>query len=172
MADPPRWIIEPIRRDHVREGFNCGNPSLNDFLRKYARQSEDLGIARTFVAVTSKKPVVHGYYSMRNGQVEAATLPQAETKRFPRYPAPVVHLARLTVDRSAQGQSLGEILLLDALERALAASRAVAAYAVEVVAIDNAARTFYLQYGFKELTDDRLHLYLPMRTVANLFEKT
>lgn len=165
------WALEPIRRDHVRDGFDCGNAELNDFLRRYARQSEDLAIARIIVAVEPEDPVVRGYYTMRTGHVEVKDMPALETKRFPRYPVPVVHLARLAVDRTAQGRRLGEILLLDALEKALRVSQQVAAYAVEVVAIDESARNFYLKYGFSELIDDRLHLYLPMRTVAMLFER-
>lgn len=170
MPNPGDWRLEPIRREHVRDAFDCGNAGLNDFLRRFARQSEDLGIARTFVATRPRDPRVHGYYTMRTGQVEVTRLPPGETKRFPRYPVPVVHLARLAVDRAVKGQGLGETLLLDALERALAVSRSAAAFAVEVVAIDDSARGFYLKYGFKELVDDRLHLYLPMKTLRDLFK--
>lgn len=172
MPNPGAWRLEPIRRDHVRDVFDCGNADLNDFLRRFARQSDDLAIARTFVATKPKDPLVHGYYTMRTGQVDVNDLPSTETKRFPRYPVPVVHLARLAVDRAVRAQGLGEILLLDALEKALVVSRSVAAFAVEVVAIDDSAKTFYLRYGFRELVDDRLHLYLPMRTVDELFKKS
>lgn len=165
----PALRIERIRKDHERAGFDCGNPELNEFLRKYARQNDELGLGRTFVAVRGGSPTVLGYHTLRNGEVEVANLPPEETKRFPRYPVPVVHFARLAVDRHSQGQRLGETLLLDGLERALAVSQTVAAYAVEVVAIDEAARAFYVKYGFRELKDDRRHLYLPMRTIAKLF---
>lgn len=171
MGSVPQWLIEPIRRDHVRESFDCGIDELSLFLRKYARQSEGLGLARTFVAVGRGEREVLGYYTIRSGEVEVLDLPPEDTKRFPRYPVPVVHLARLAVARSAQGQGLGEHLLLDALERSLVASRSVAAYAVEVVAINEGARRFYLKYGFQELLGDRLHLYLPMKTLAALFKK-
>lgn len=170
MPESADWLLEPVRRDHVRDVFGCGNASLDDFLRKFACQSENLAIARTFVATKPKDLRVHGYYTLRTGQVEVKDLPAAETKRFPRYPVPVVHLARLAVDCAAQGRGLGEILLLDALEKALIVSRSVAAFAVEVVAIDDSARSFYLKYGFKELADDRLHLYLSMKAVDDLFE--
>lgn len=165
------WIVEPIRREHLRDSFDCGIVDLNGFLKKFARQNEDLAIARTFVARRPKDLLVGGYYTLRTGQVEASAIPPEETKRFPQYPVPVVHLARLAVDKTAQGQRLGETLLMDALERALAASRSVAAYAVEVVSIDDSARRFHLKYGFKELIDDQFHLYLPMRIVAKLFDE-
>ena len=169
MPETPPWTIEPIRRDHVRDSFDCGHPYLNVFLQRYARQSEDLRLARTCVAVKPKDLIVRGYYTMRTGQVAIRDLPPEETRRLPQYPVPVVHLARLAVDKTAQGHRLGETLLLDALEKALAGSRTVAAYAVEVIAIDAAARAFYERYGFRGLLDDRRHLYLPMKTVEALF---
>jgi len=39
-----------------------------------------------------------------------------------------------------------------------------------VLAIDDRAKRFYLKYGFKELVRDELHLYLPIKTIARLFE--
>jgi hypothetical protein len=40
--------------------------------------------------------------------------------------------------------------------------------AVEVRAIDESARRFYLRYGFAELKDDRLHMYLPVSVIKKL----
>ena len=171
MHSASPWRIQPIRKEHVRDSFDCGIDDLNVYLHKYARQSESLGLARTFVATRSGDLRVFGYYTVRSGEVEVENLRPEDARRFPRYPVPVIHLARLAVDRSVQGQGLGERLLIDALERAYAASRDVAAYAVEVVAIDDAAKRFYIKYGFQELLDDKLHLYLPMRTIAALIEK-
>lgn len=171
MPEASNWLVETIRREHVRDCFDCGIVELNEFLKKFARQSEDLAIARTFVARRPKDLLVRGYYTLRTGQVEVSNIPPEDTKRFPRYPVPVIHLARLAVDKTVQGERLGETLLMDALEKALAVSRSVAAYAVEVVSIDDSARRFYLKYGFKELIDDQLHLYLPMRIVTKLFDE-
>ncbi len=166
-----RWRIERIRKDHDRTAFDCGNADLNSFLQKFARQNDELGLARTFVAVRPGETVVLGYHTLRSGQIEVDALKPEETKRFPRYPVPVVHFARLAVDRRAQGHRLGETLLLDGLERALAVSKSVAAWAVEVLATDDAARAFYVKYGFSELKDDHRHLYLPMSTVTKLFRR-
>lgn len=171
MPEVSDWSIDRIRKDHEREAFDCGVGELDVFLRQYARQSEELGLARTFIATRPGERRVLGYYTVRSGSVEVQNLRPEEARRFPRYPVPVVHLARLAVDRSVQGQRLGERLLLDALERTLEVSRSVAAYAVEVVAIDETARRFYLKHGFQELLDDRLHLYLSMKTIARLFGK-
>jgi GNAT superfamily N-acetyltransferase len=81
---------------------------------------------------------------------------------------PVVLLARLAVDASAQGKGLGEGLLLDALQRALDLSAGLGVHAVEVDALDESAAAFYRKYGFTPLLDDPLHLYLPLTTVEQV----
>ena len=82
---------------------------------------------------------------------------------------PVILLARLAVDRTAQGQGLSEALLLDALERCSALSESLGLHAVEVDAIDQQASVFYRKYGFVPLLDHDLHLFLPIATLRDLF---
>jgi N-acetylglutamate synthase-like GNAT family acetyltransferase len=41
-------------------------------------------------------------------------------------------------------------------------------YAVEVYALNESAKQFYLKYGFTPLEDDPLHLYLPMKKIRKL----
>ena len=165
----PRWRIEPIRKDHLRVDFECGIAELDAFIHKYARQNERLGLGRTFVATRETSDRVVGYFTLRAGSVQCSELPPEETKRLPKYPVPVVHLARLAVDRSAQGQRLGEHLLFNALRKAHDATNVIAAFAVEVIAIDARARDFYIKYGFKPLVRDELHLYLPLKTLSKIF---
>jgi GNAT superfamily N-acetyltransferase len=77
-------------------------------------------------------------------------------------------LARLAVDKSAQGLRLGETLLLDALQRSLDLSQRLGIHAVEVDAIDETAAAFYAKYGFSPLIDDPPHLYVPIATLDGL----
>jgi predicted GNAT family N-acyltransferase len=72
------------------------------------------------------------------------------------------------VDTKAQGEGLGRFLLIDALRRIANAAEDVAAHAVVLDAIDEDAVSFYSNYGFLELMDDPLHLFLPMDTVRQL----
>ncbi len=57
---------------------------------------------------------------------------------------------------------------MDALTRTLRAADEIGIHAIEVVAINDAARAFYLKYGFHALKDDRHRLYLPIATVRKL----
>jgi GNAT superfamily N-acetyltransferase len=157
-------IIEPLSSKHDRSTFDCGEPSLNTYLRQYAKQNDEKGLGRTYVAVTPGETRIEGYYTISTGAVTFEQVPE----KLPRYPIPVVHLGRLAVDLQTQGKGLGEILLIDALKRAGQASKQLGIYAVEVHALNERARSFYLKYGFTPLLDDELHLYLPMRTILRL----
>jgi GNAT superfamily N-acetyltransferase len=87
---------------------------------------------------------------------------------LPRTDVPVVLLGRLAVDRSTQGQGLGALLLIDALRRAQFLSDQIGIRAVEVEAIDDAARDFYQRFGFTPLADAPRHLYLSMQAIRGL----
>lgn len=166
MTEP--WVVEELSADHDRSAFSCGQPSLDDFIKQYASQNQKTGVSRTFVALKPGDKVVRGFYSLAAGAVAFANLPGEQRKRLPRYPVPVAHLGRLAVDQSAQGQGLGSFLLIDALRRIQIAADSIGIHAIEVVAIDDSAKRFYLKYGFVELHDDPHHLYISLKTVRKL----
>lgn len=107
--------------------------------------------------------------TIRVGEIACVDLPEAERKRLPRYPVPVLHVARLAVDRRARRQGVGEELLIHALRKALDAAEGLGVWGIEVVAKDESARAFYERYGFKCLVDDALHLYISLKTVRKAF---
>jgi GNAT superfamily N-acetyltransferase len=111
-----------------------------------------------------------GYYTIASGAVPFLNLPAPSARKLPRHPVPVILLARLAVDHSAQGQKLGESLL-DALGRSLTLAEALGIHAVEVGAIDQQAKAFYQKYGFQPLLDAELHLYLPVATIRDACDR-
>ena len=161
-------MIEELNADHDRSAFSCGRPSLDEFIKQYAGQNQKTGVSRTFVAFKPGDKVVRGYYALSAGAVAFANLPEEQRKRLPRYPVPVAHLGRLAVDQSAQGRGLGSFLLIDALRRIQIAADSIGIHAIEVVAIDDSAKRFYLKYDFVELHDDPNHLYISLKTVRKL----
>jgi len=161
------WRIVPLQRSHERKDFDCGEPSLNDFLRRYARQNDDKGVSRTYVLLEEGSQVVVGYYTLSSGSVSFETLPD-EYSRIPRYPVPTAHIGRLAVDRTRQGQGLGALLLADALKRVRQVSSQIGIFAVTVHALHEKAKSFYEAFGFIPLKDDPLHLFLPLATLRNL----
>jgi GNAT superfamily N-acetyltransferase len=172
-ADPASfaWDIEPFHKGHDRSAFACGQPALDDFLRAQVSQYEKRRLGKTYLAVPKGEKRVLGYYTLAAGSVAFDGLPSAMSRKLPKHPVPVVLLARLAVDRSAQGRGLGEGLLLDALARSFGLSHSLGVHAIEVQAIDDDAAAFYRKYGFVPLLDRPLHLYLPMASVEAVLEQ-
>ncbi len=164
------WIIEPFGKSHDRSAFTCGKPALDEFLRTRVSQYEKRRLGKTFVAVLQGEQRVRGYYTLAAGAVAFEHLPTVASTKLPKHPIPVILLARLAVDLSAQGQGLGEKLLLDALQRSLDLSDSLGAHAVEVNALDDSAIAFYVKYGFSPLLDNPRHLYLPLATIDRVLK--
>jgi len=161
------WREEPIGRHHDRDGFDCGAPDLNEYIRRYARQNHQSGGAKTFVAVAPPEPArVMGFYSISPGAIAFARVPAILTRRLGRYEVPVFRLGRLAVDRSMQGQGLGGDLLLAAGARALAVAAEVGGVALAIDAKDENAARWYERFGALPLLDDPLKLILPLATIA------
>lgn len=43
---------------HDRVGFDCGEPALNEFLHRLARQQAERGFNRTYVAVEAERVIL------------------------------------------------------------------------------------------------------------------
>lgn len=157
---------EPLSADLVLEGFDCGRASLNVWLTRYALQADASGSARTYVVVDSEQERVVGYHALSAAAVEREAATARVVKGMPRYPIPVVLLARLAVDVSVTGRGLGAWLLRDAMTRSLAASETIGVRAMLVHAIDDEARGFYLRHGLKPSPTDELHLMILIKDIA------
>ena len=157
---------EPLSSDHELEGFDCGQPSLNAWLTLYARQADAAGSARTYVVADSRQRRVVGYHALTAAAVEREAATARVIKGMPRYPIPVVVLARLAVDVSVAGRGIGAWLLRDAMTRSLAASETIGVRALLVHAIDAKAGRFYLRHGLEPSPTDELHLMILIKDIA------
>ena len=93
---PPLWREEPIGRQHDRQAFDCGEAALNDWLKRYARQSHKSGGAKTFLAVPVATPTrILGFYSLSPASVAYARTPDLLRRGLGRYDLPAFRLGRL-----------------------------------------------------------------------------
>jgi GNAT superfamily N-acetyltransferase len=163
MSLPPAWHEEPIAKRHDRESFDCGEPALNEFLRRHARQSHDLGGAKTFLAIDdSDNKTILGYYSLSPASIAYARTPDLIRRGLARYDVPAIRLARLAVDKRAQGKGFGGQLLLSAGKRCLAAAAEVGGVAMLIDAKNQSVAAWYASYGAIPLLDASLTLVLPL----------
>jgi len=158
---PPLSAIEKLARDHDVSAFECGKPSLDDWLRRFALTNQQSDSARTYVLHRAGK--VAAYYSLSAGAVRKEESPARIAKGLAQHPIGVILLARLAVDRSEHGNGLGKAMLVDALSRALLAADAIGARAILVHAIDEEAAAFYRKFGFEPSPLDPKQLMLLMK---------
>ena len=152
--------VRPLTGEHDRQGFDCGRQELNNWLRQIARQHQDKGLSKTFVAVREEAPTrICGYYALTLAELENRHLPEAWRKKLPRR-IPGVRLGRLAVDTQYQGKGLGELLLIDALTRAQRIYTEAGGIGLFVDAQDEQAARYYLNFGFKASPDNPLLLFL------------
>jgi GNAT superfamily N-acetyltransferase len=138
--------IRALREGDDRSRFQSGAPELDRFFRQFAGQNQfkhHIGV--TYVAVGQRR--ILGFATIAPGHIEIEDLPVAAQKKLPRYPLPVVRLARLAVDESARGQGVGAQLLRFVLTLAV---RMASDFGCAGVVVDAKADAvdFYAKFGF------------------------
>ncbi|MBW2700296.1 MAG: GNAT family N-acetyltransferase [Deltaproteobacteria bacterium] len=143
--------VRLLRSDDDRSGFESGHMDLDRFFRQYAAQNQFRHhLGATYVAHDGAH--VLGYMTISAGHIEIDDLPKSRRKKLPHYPLPILRLARLAVDRSAQGRGIGKLLLRSVFEisRNMAESFGCVGVVVDAKA-EAEAVAFYERYGFEAL---------------------
>lgn len=161
------------KSSHDIKAFDCGKPEMNQFLSRFAVKHTKLGLSHTWILVeeteaTAKLSTVAAYYTLASATVDKSSLPIQ--KSLPRYPIPVVLLARLAIDTRYQGKGLGSKVLVAALRRAYElTSRGLPALGIVLDVLDAEALKFYQSFEFFEpLTDDPMRLFISMQSISDL----
>lgn len=163
MTDYKNLIIEPLNTSHDRPGFQCGESSLDEYIKKQAKQDVKRRVSRVFVARELDKPgIILAYYTLSTLSIE---LPPPLARKLPRHPIPAALIGRLAVSQQVQGYGVGRMLVADAIKRILGVSNEIAIYAVVVDALNEGARRFYQQFGFVPLNVHSRRLFLPLKSL-------
>lgn len=164
MTAGAEFRFEPLGRLHNRAVFSCGEPQLDNYLRRFARQDRDRHLAAVFV-LADEAGSIAAYYTLSASVVVRASLPSGSVAG-PYEAIPATLIGRLAVDQRFQGRRLGEIVVFNALARSLRQAAQVAAALVIVDALNERAARLYSRVGFEPLLDDPDRLFLAMTTVA------
>ncbi|MBI9082368.1 MAG: GNAT family N-acetyltransferase [Desulfobacterales bacterium] len=161
--------ITLLNPKHQRTKFHCGEDSLDQYIRQYAKQDNKRRISRVFVASPIDNPAhITGYYTLSAGSLDTTSLPDTMAKRLPKYPVPVALLGRLAIDTHHQGRGVGTLLIADALKRVHQAAKIIAVYALVVDALNEGTVNFYQQFGFIPLPNTSNKLFLPLDTISEI----
>ena len=162
----------PLEKHHRLDDFRCGEPALDEWLKRHAQPAQASETARVFVTTLANTATVVGYYALAAAHVA----PSNATARAPKgqppgRPVPAILLARLAVDERHQRSGVGRSLLQDAPLRCVQAAETIGARVLLVHAKHDAARDWYLKYGFEPSPTDPLHLQLLMKDIRRLLKR-
>lgn len=157
------WTIARLSEAHDCRRFRCGEHTLDSYLKRHAMANDLAGLGSTYAAVEDGTQRVLGYVTLCASAIHFQHVP---AHSLPRYPIPAVLIARLAVDRSVQKDGIGTHLMLYALRLVESVADRLAVFAVTVDALTPGAKSWYQsRFGFTELLDDPLHLFV---TIADL----
>jgi predicted N-acetyltransferase YhbS len=165
--------IRALREIDDRTSFHSGDPDLDRFFAKYAGQNQFRHhLGATYVAIEGKR--IHGFATVAAGNIEGEALPSTARRELPRYPLPVLRLARLAVDQSAQGPGVGNALLRYIFLLAVKMSEEYGCIGILVDAKPDAVE-FYARVGFSpvEIAEGHMEsrprpepMFLPLELIA------
>ena len=156
--------IRALRESDDRRAFRSGDPDLDRFFLKYAGQNQfrhHIGV--TYVAVEDGR--IAGYVTVVPSEIEAERIGPTLRKSLPRYPLPVLRLARLAVDESFRRKGVGGELLSSVFQLARTMVRDLGCTGILVDAKPG-AESYYMQYGFISLETTET---IPARTASAMF---
>lgn len=153
MSGAPLYAVQSLSQRHHAREFDCGVRELDEWLDHSALTAAAAGTAATYVLCRGDHVV--GYYALAMGSVSRHGAPSRLRRGTPD-PFPVVLLARLALERSEHGNSLGGHVPVDGLRRCTRGGTQFGARAVIVDAINDQAVGFYQHFGFHTLEDRRL----------------
>ncbi len=142
-------LIRRLEPGDDRRRFTSGNPDLDRFFQRFAGQNQfrhHLGV--TYIAMEAD--AILGFVTVAPSEIEIDAFPIDRRRQLPRYPLPVLRVARLAVAEQAQGGGIGNTLLRFTLELARRTADEIGCVGVVVDAKPDAT-AFYQRYGFEPL---------------------
>ena len=161
----PVWREEAIAKSHDRRSFDCGDRAMNDFFRRYARQSHEQNASKTFCAIDVATPNrVMGFYTVAPSAVAHDIVPTSMTKGLAQHEVAGFKLARLATDVTVAGQGVGGQLLAAAALRCLRIADVAGGVLLIIDAKGERAARWYASYEAEPLADRPLTLVMPLAT--------
>ena len=163
----PDWREEPISKAHDRQAFDCGNAAMNDFLRRYARQSHEQNASKTFCAIdTDVSNRILGFYTITPSAIARDHVPATMAKGLAQHEISGFKLARIATDVVVAGQGLGGQLLSASALRCLRIAAEVGGVLLIIDAKGERAAQWYASYGAEALQGRPFTLAMPLATFA------
>ena len=155
---------ELLTAAHILDGFSCGKPSLDRWLKMRALSNQEKGFMAVIVIHEANRAV--GYYGLAPTAIVPSRLPRSIRTGQPPGPVPCLLLGQLATDQNWIGKGVGTGLLKNALQRCVTAASLIGGRALIVNAVDVEAAAFWGRRGFIPSKDDPLVLFRSIADIA------
>ncbi len=152
---------------HQRDQFTSGEPSLDEWLRRYAGQNRRGNTAAVWVIADRRYRVVC-YATLSMTSVDRAASPAPLAKGAPMQ-VPALLVGRLATDTRTTGLGLGSRVVKHVLATAAELNQKAACRAVVVTALNPTAFRWWQRFGFEPLDSQdsaNLDLYLLTKDIG------
>lgn len=165
--DLSKLVIKPLDKKISRAAFCCGNEKIDNFCRNNAKRQNDVNRIRVYDAFYEDSLV--GYYYLVASSNLADHISEEALKKFERVKvAPCVYLGMIGVHQDFQGNGIGKVLMLDAMQTTLRVAELIGVYALTLEAIDKKTADLYAKWGFQYFTEGEMMMFIPIGTIKDL----
>jgi GNAT superfamily N-acetyltransferase len=155
-----------------REGFDCGDEEINNYLKNLVETADEAGFSRTFLMISeSGEAKVYGFYTLSASIIPVKELPDEYRQILP-FPVPAILIGQFAIDQVLQGQGISRKLLADAYRRIclLFEQEIIGFQALRVDTRNDVAKEFWLKQGFVPFKKNKRSLFLPVKTLIRELE--
>ncbi|WP_043648040.1 GNAT family N-acetyltransferase [Nocardia thailandica] len=161
-----QYKVARLREDHYINMFDCGEPSMDDWLVKHAFADQEAGISATHVW-EQEGGMVFGYFTLVPtivGEEDGPFWKKLKPRSFPRQQAPGVLIGKIALDQQLRGQGLGEWLFAEAFVLAIDAMQIIGGVFLVIEPMDGRPklRAMYEKFGFRTL-DGTNRMYMEVK---------
>ncbi len=159
------YVIEPLRPEHERGAFCCGNEIIDKFCARALKEHDQFKVRVKIIRDEDSSEVL-GFYSLCLSTIESQGI--FGLKKFGQRPIPAIYLAMIGVNEALQGQGLGRSLMSDAFETAYEIAKRAGTYCMWLEAVSEEKAVFYEGLGFRRIEEAGLRMYIPITAIIDL----
>lgn len=152
--------------------FNCGVREIDRWAEKSAYKDHSRDRRRVFVLQEQDGVSPIGFYSLSLRQEHSSKLLTADEKFTWQVGAPFLYVDYIAVQRSFQGQSLGKLMLTNAMRQAILMCEIAPVCGLALKVLNAELEGFYEKRGFKVAPNEEKEIHklmvLPLRTIREL----
>ena len=154
--------FEQLNENHNLNTFNCGETSINEFLKKKALIWQNNNLTSCTLLIDNNNII--GFFTLSPSSAKRKYFKNIKAEEIPS-DIPIVLLGMMGVDKSKKRKCIGSILLIEVLRRTYELYASSLKFrALGVDALNEKSANFFEYQGFYRIPDTK-KLFLPIQDI-------